>query len=150
MGWVDYTYVRTTIGTTQAVALGLSTSSSVLTQFEAEARSVIQSLLKANGYAAVGSTLSSSADSTPFLRKLCVSLMVRDLYGLRSGVRFPPTVQDGLAILGAYERGEGKRFPVPGMTQDSAAGIGGSDVTSTDDPVNPRPLVFSRAATRGL
>lgn len=151
MAWVDYTYMRNMVGTTQASSLGLSTASAVLVQYEADARSTVLSLMKAAGYAALGSTLDTSASGTPFLQKLVGSLMARNLYGFRAGIEFPPLVREGLAILSAYERGEGKRFPIPGMTQDSEAGIGGSQVTpETSTSTGNRPLIFARNKTVGL
>ncbi len=152
MAWVDIAYLRNLIGTTQATALGCTTSSDArLVQFEAAARSVVQSLMQSHSYATLGSTLGTSAISTPFLRKLVSSLMVRDLYGFRTGITFPPQVQDGLAILAAYERGEGKRFPIPGLEQSTSTGVGGTDVTATTNSDGwTRTLAFSLEKTRGL
>jgi hypothetical protein len=152
VAWVDLTYVRNLIGTSQATALGLSTAADVrLVQFEAAARSIVQSLMQSHSYSTLGTTLGTTATSTPFLRKLVGSLMVRDLYGFRVGIAFPPQVQDGLAILAAYERGEGKRFPIPGLTQDTATGVGGTDVTPTTySDGSTRTLAFSLSKTRGL
>ncbi len=151
MAWLDITYLQNSIGTSQATAIGCVSAGGVFAQFEAEAVSVISSLLKANGYGGVGTTLATSAASTPFLRKLVVSLMVRDLYGMRKGIEFPHSVQDGMAILAAYEQGDGKRFPVPGMDQDTAAGIGGSSVTPAESyDGTRRPLTFTRSMTKGL
>lgn len=150
--WVDITYLRNAIGTSQATRLGCATAADVrLVQFEAAARSVVQSLMQSHGYATLGTTLGTTAISTPFLRKLVGALMVRDLYGMRTGISFPPSVQDGLAILAAYERGEGKRFPIPGMSQSTSAGIGGTSVTpTTNADGSERTLAFSFAKTRGL
>lgn len=152
MAWVDLTYLRNLIGTSQATALGCATAADVrLVQFEASARSVVVSLMQSHAYTALGSTLGTTATSTPFLRKLVSALMVRDLYGMRTGIAFPPSVQDGLAILAAYEKGEGKRFPIPGMTQDAATGVGGTDITPlTNSDGYTRTLAFSFAKTRGL
>lgn len=152
MAWVDITYLRNQIGTSQATALGCATAGDVrLVQFEAAARSVVQSLMQSAGYETLGTTLGTSAISTPFLRKLVGALMVRDLYGMRTGISFPPQVQDGLAILAAYERGEGKRFPIPGLSQSTSAGVGGTDVTpTTNADGSTRTLAFSLSKTRGL
>lgn len=149
--WVDLTYLRNLIGTSQATALGCASAADVrLVQFEGAARSVVQSLMQSHAYSTLGSTLGTTAISTPFLRKLVSSLMVRDLYGFRVGITFPPQVQDGLAILAAYERGDGKRFPIPGMTQSTSAGIGGSDVSLSSVTGEARSLTFSLDKTRGM
>lgn len=152
MAWVDITYLRNLIGTSQATALGCSSASDVrLVQFEGAARSVVQSLMQSHSYETLGTTLGTTALSTPFLRKLVSALMVRDLYGMRTGITFPPSVQDGLAILAAYEKGEGKRFPIPGMSQSTSTGVGGTDVTpTTNADGSTRTLAFSLANTRGL
>lgn len=148
--WVDRTYLYNLIGTSQTSSLGITTAADVrLVQFEGAARSIVQSLMQSHGYATLGTTLGTTAISTPFLRKLVSSLMVRDLYGFRAGITFPPQVQDGLAILIAYERGDGKRFPIPGMTQDSKAGVGGSDVSVSPSGV-ARSLSFSLGKTVGM
>jgi hypothetical protein len=150
VAWIDIAYFRNMVGTSQATALGCTTSGGVFGQFESEATSVVSSLLKANGYTPPV-TLVTAASSTPFLRKLVASLVARDLYGFRSGIEFPPGVRDGIAILAAYERGEGKRFPVPGMDQDTADGVGGSSVTPSESwDGDARPMTFARSATRGL
>lgn len=151
MAWIDVAYIRNQIGTAQATALGVSTGSSVFTQFEADARSVVQSMMQSHAYATLGSTLGTTALSTPFLRKLVGSLMVRNLYGFRTGVEFPPSVREGLAILAAYESGEGKRFPIPGLSQSTSAGVGGTAVSATTNADGtPRTLAFSLAKTRGM
>jgi len=152
VAWVDLTYLRNQIGTSQATALGVASAADVrLVQFEASARSVVQSLMQSHGYATLGTTLGTTANSTPFLRKLVSALMVRDLYGFRAGIKFPPSVDDGLAILAAYERGEGKRFPIPGMAQSTSAGVGGTDVTATtNSDGSTRSLAFALSSTRGL
>ena len=63
--WVDLTYVRNLIGTTQATALGLSTAADVrLVQFEAAARSIVQSLMQSHAYSTLGTTLGTTAIST--------------------------------------------------------------------------------------
>jgi len=149
--WVDVTYLRNLVGTSQTTALGIASAADVrLVQFEASARSIVQSLMQSHGYATLGTTLGTTAISTPFLRKLVGALMVRDLYGFRTGITFPPQVQDGLAILTAYERGEGKRFPIPGMTQSTTAGIGGSDISTSSVTGAARSLSFSLDKTRGM
>ena len=150
--WVDLTYLRNLIGTSQTTALGISTAADVrLVQFEGAARSVVQSFMQSHSYTTLGTTLGTTASSTPFLRKLVSALMVRDLYGFRTGIKFPPSVDDGLAILVAYERGEGKRFPIPGMSQSTTTGVGGTDVTpTTNADGSPRSLAFSLSKTRGL
>ena len=82
--WVDLTYLRNLIGTSQATALGCSSSGDVrMVQFEAAARSVVQSLMQSHSYDTLSTTLSTSALATPFLQKLVGSLMVRNLYGFR-------------------------------------------------------------------
>lgn len=149
--WVDLTYIRNLIGTSQTTSLGLASAADVrLVQFEGAARSIVQSLMQSHGYATLGTSLSTTALSTPFLRKLVSSLMVRDLYAFRTGITFPPAVQDGLAILSAYERGEGKRFPIPGLSQSTTAGIGGSDVSVSSITGEARSLSFSLDKTRGM
>ncbi len=150
--WVDITYLRNLIGTSQATALGCASAADVrLVQFEAAARSIVQSLMQAHAYSTLGSTLGTTAASTPFLRKLVGALLVRDLYGFRTGIQFPPQVQDGLAILAAYERGEGKRFPIPGLEQSTAYGVGGTDVSATTNADgSTRTLAFSLTKTVGM
>lgn len=150
--WVDLTYLRNLIGTSQATALGCASAADVrLVQFEASARSVVQSFMQSHAYSTLGTTLGTTALSTPFLRKLVSALMVRDLYGMRTGIKFPPGVEDGLAILAAYERGEGKRFPIPGLSQSTTAGVGGTDVSpTTNADGTTRTLAFALSSTRGL
>jgi len=152
VAWVDITYLRNMIGTSQATALGCATAGDVrLVQFEADARSVVQSLMQSHSYDTLSTTLATSAIGTPFLQKLVGALMVRNLYGYRAGIEFPPPVNEGLSILTAYERGEGKRFPIPGMSQSTTTGVGGTDVTpTTNADGSTRTLAFSLSATRGL
>ena len=150
--WVDVTYMRNLIGTSQATALGWVTTTSVkLVQDEADARSVVQSFMQSHSYATLGTTLGTSAIGSPFLKKLVGSLMVRSRYGFGAGISFPPAVNDGMAILAAYERGEGKRFPIPGMVQDPATGVGGTEITpTTNADGSARVLAFSLSKTRGM
>lgn len=126
MAWVTEAYVKNSITTAATTALGLT--GTVFTQFEAEARSTVVAAMQHAGYAAPASiTIDGTSDAGSFLAQLVTSIVLRDAYQLRKGVRLPfdpsSRISDGLSRLDAlYE----KKLPIPGMEPDSLDGYGGS------------------------
>jgi hypothetical protein len=145
--WVTSAYLDNTIGTAARTALGLS--GGVLSQYEAEARSVVASALQYAGYS-VPTTITTTSLSGAFLAKLCAAHIVNNAFQYRKGVRLPfdpsGTITEGLAMLDAVHN---KRLPVPGMTPDTLGGYGGS-VGSPVTGDKARPAAFAVGKLRGF
>jgi hypothetical protein len=139
MAWLTMSYVDNAIGapTRQAVA----PSTAVFNQFEQTARVKVIAILQHAGYASPGTSLTTGLDSTHFLRMLCAAQ-----FASRKGIKFPPSAEDGFALLSAvYE----KKIPVPGMSPSTSDGYGGSQFSATTG-TSGRPQQFSRAKLAGL
>lgn len=126
MAWVTEAYVKNSITTAAATALGLT--GTVFTQFEAEARSTVVAAMQHAGYSAPSTiTIDGSSDAGSFLAQLVTSIILRDSYQLRKGVRLPfdpsGTITEGLMRLDAVYN---KKLPIPGLEPDSLNGYAGS------------------------
>ncbi len=151
MTWVSSAYLDDAIGSDQVTALGLTTGTTRLAQYEIAARATVLSALQYAGYPAVGETLDTSsaaaAVTSAFLQKMCAAIMLRDAYSLIPGITLTAEAQaaisQGLTMLDAvYD----KKLPVPGMAPVAIDGYGGVkfNVDISTPALAPTTPIFRR------
>lgn len=153
--WILSSYVDNLIGSTQRAAID-GGSATVFDQFELGARATVVSCLLANGYtdAPDGSAaLTAGTLTTGFLQKLTAGIWCRDAYANRKGITLPQVAQDAISILNAMmadaRNGTSLAPPVPGLSRNTAAGLGGALFPATSGTSDAaRPTMFSRTSLR--
>lgn len=147
MAWVTSSYLDNAITTAARTALGLT--GSVLTQYEAAARSTVIATMQFAGYTPATS-IDTSTDTGAFLAKLVSALIIRDAYQYRKGVRLPfdpsGTISEGLFLLDAVHT---KRLPIPGMEPSTLDGYGGG-ASSPSVGTFARPSYFGAGKLGGF
>jgi hypothetical protein len=154
MAWLNASYVTNMIGSAQADALGLTTTSGTVitdrfTQYELGSRSAVLAAMQWAGYAAIGATLTSATDAeavtTAYLQRMVAALMVRDVFALIPGIELTDgaiaAVNAGLNALDGLTR-EQDRLPIPGLEPTALDAIGGSkfNVDGSYLPVSTKPV----------
>lgn len=151
MAWVDTTYIDAFIGQTQREKLFTDTagsySATVFAQFELSSRATVVSVMQYAGYPAPSDTLTAGTTTTGFLQKLCASVMVRDAYGTRKGIRLSDGTSDAISqALGMLDALYQKKLPIPGLEPASKDGYGGVQFSATTG-TNARRRVFALRGT---
>lgn len=130
MAWITQTEIDNAIGSTQSTALGLTTGSARLTQYELQARATVSAAAKRAGYGPWTATLPTSSNDeqldAAFLQKMTLALMLRDAYALVPGIALTAQAQaaisQGLSMLDAFYE---KTLPLPSASPNTLDGVGG-------------------------
>ena len=118
-------YVDNAIGTNTRLQIAPSTSA--FSQYEEQARSVVQARAAVAGY-----TIPDTSDNAMVKRLVLGQWYIHGL-GFRRGMSLPPVVKDALTDLRLVANG---KLPIPGLTPNAGDAIAGVEFSATSGTTN--------------